>query len=556
MNQHSGCFALIEQLLADGITCMFGNPGTAEQGFLDAISSFPQFNYILCLQEAVAVAAADGYGRATQKPAVVQLHAGVGLGNGIGMMYQAMRGHSPLLILAGEAGIRFDALEAQMSADLVSMARPVTKWATRVVDPSSLLRVIRRAVKVAATPPMGPVFVSLPGDIMEKANNEKVVPTSIPQTRTAPPPDLISGAVELLKDAQCPLILMGDGIAASGAQVELGRTAEILGAEVWGAESSEVNLSYRHPLFCGLLGHVFGSLSCQITSRADAVLIAGTYVFPEVYPYLEGMFAPNAKIIQIDLNAYDIAKNFPIDLGLVSDPKLTLSALNNALEMEMTPLQKELAADRSAKISTEKQRLLAAEIKIDAARHDAVPLNPACFMEHLAAQLPENAVVFDEGLTCSNDLLRYLQPHLAGHYFQTREGSLGVGFPGALGLKLAYPNQTVVGISGDGASLFTFQTLWTAAHYRIPVKFVICNNHSYKLLKVNVHQYWHEQNMGEHPFPPFFDLVDPVIDFVGLAQALGVAGMRIERPEQIAPGVRKMLESDKPYLLDVVISGN
>lgn len=556
MSQRSGCFALIEQLLADGVTCMFGNPGTAEQGFLDAISSYPELHYILCLQEAVAVAAADGYGRATQKPAVVQLHAGVGLGNGIGMMYQAMRGHSPLLILAGEAGIRFDALEGQMSADLVSMARPVTKWATRVVDPSSLLRVIRRAVKVAATPPMGPVFVSLPGDIIEKANNETVKPTSIPQTRTTPPPELIGKAVELLKNAQYPLILMGDGIAASGGQTELGRTAELLGAEVWGAESSEVNLSYRHPLFCGLLGHVFGSLSCQITSRADAVLIAGTYVFPEVYPCLEGMFAPDAKIIQIDLNAYDIAKNFAVDLGLVSDPKLTLSALNNALELEMTPLQKDQAAGRSAKISTEKQRLLAAEIKIDAAQQNAVPLNPACFMKHLAAQLPENAFVFDEGLTCSNDLLRYLQPHLAGHYFQTREGSLGVGFPGALGLKLANPNQTVVGISGDGASLTTFQTLWTAAHYNIPVKFVICNNHSYKLLKVNVRQYWREQNLEMHPFPPFFDLADPAIDFVGLAQALGVEGMRIERPEQISPGVREMLESDKPYLLDVVISGN
>jgi benzoylformate decarboxylase len=555
MSQRSGSFALIEQFLADGITLMFGNPGTAEQGFLDAISSYPQFSYILCLQEAVAVGAADGYARATQKPAVVQLHAGVGLGNGIGMMYQAMRGHSPLVVLAGEAGIRFDALEGQMAADLVSMARPVTKWATRVVDPSSLLRVIRRAVKIAATPPMGPVFVSLPGDIMEMANNETVVPTSIPQTRMEPAANLIGRAAELLKNAQCPMILMGDGISVSGAQAELGRTAELLGAEVWGAGSSEVNLSFRHPLFCGLLGHVFGSLSCQITSRADAVLVVGTYVFPEVYPYLEGMFAPEAKMVQIDLNAYDIAKNFPVDLGLVSDPKMTLAALNNALEIEMTLPQKEQAACRSAEISSEKQRRLTAEIKIDTARRNAVPLTPARFIEHLATQLPDDTVVFDEGLTCSNDLLRYLQPHLAGHYFQTREGSLGVGFPGALGLQLAFPNRTVVGFTGDGASMYTFQTLWTAAHYRLPVKFIIFNNHSYKLLKVNVRQYWREQNLEEHPFPPFFDLTDPTIDFVGLAQALGVAGTRIEKPEQIAPAVREMLDRDRPYLLEVVVSG-
>src|ERR1019366_6281980 len=117
--------------------------------------------YILTLQETVAVAMADGYARATKKPTIVQLHSGVGLGNGIGMLYQAKRGHSPLVVINGDAGIRYDAMDGQMAADLVAMAEPVTKWAARVVDPCSLLRVLRRAIKIAATPPMGPVFVCL-----------------------------------------------------------------------------------------------------------------------------------------------------------------------------------------------------------------------------------------------------------------------------------------------------------------------------------------------------------------------------------------------------------
>ena len=135
---------------------MFGNPGTTEQGLLDAVSDFPSLEYVLTLQETVAVAIADGYARATKRPTLVQLHSGVGLGNAIGMLYQARRGHSPLVAFTGDSGVRYDAMDAQMAARLVDMAEPVTKWATRVTDPSSLLRVMRRATKIASTPPMAP----------------------------------------------------------------------------------------------------------------------------------------------------------------------------------------------------------------------------------------------------------------------------------------------------------------------------------------------------------------------------------------------------------------
>ena len=171
---------------------MFGNPGTVEQGFLNSLEAYPDFKYIMGLQETVAVGIADGYARATKKPTVVQLHSGVGLGNGIGMMYQAMRGHAPLVVIAGESGIKYDAMDAQMAADLVSMAKPVTKWATRVVDSRSLLRVLRRAIKIASTPPMGPVFVCVPADVMDAENNEPIFPTSILDTRVAPSAEQIA----------------------------------------------------------------------------------------------------------------------------------------------------------------------------------------------------------------------------------------------------------------------------------------------------------------------------------------------------------------------------
>jgi sulfopyruvate decarboxylase TPP-binding subunit len=198
----TGRYAIIEQLLADGMDTMFGNPGTVEQGFLDSLEAYPDFRYVLTLQETIAVAMADGHARVTKRPTVVQLHSGVGLGNGIGMLYQAMRGHAPLVVLAGESGVKYDAMDAQMAADLVSMAKPVTKWATRVVDPSSLLRVLRRAVKIAATPPMGPVFVCLPADVLDAPNHEEVRPTDVPRTRVLPTADDVNHAATLLTGAR------------------------------------------------------------------------------------------------------------------------------------------------------------------------------------------------------------------------------------------------------------------------------------------------------------------------------------------------------------------
>ncbi len=198
----TGRFAILEQLLADDIRYMFGNPGTVEQGFLDALGSYPELQYILTLQETIAVAIGDGYARATKRPAVVQLHSGVGLGNGVGMLYQAKRGGAPLVVIAGESGLRYDAMDAQMAADLVAIAEPVTKWATRVVDPGSLLRVLRRAIKIAATPPTGPVFVALPADVLDAPNDEEVVPTTLPSTRVAPDPTLVEQAAGLLLERE------------------------------------------------------------------------------------------------------------------------------------------------------------------------------------------------------------------------------------------------------------------------------------------------------------------------------------------------------------------
>ena len=557
MAEKTGRFAMIEQFLADGMDYMFGNPGTVEQGFLDAAAAYPEMKYILTLQESVALLMGDGYARATKKPTLVQIHSTPGLGNTIGAMYQAMRGHAPLVVIGGDAGIKYMPMEAQMYGDLVAFAEPVTKMSTMVLDSNSLLRTLRRAIKVAATPPMGPVYVCIPADILDMPCVEDVHSTSIPSTRIVPDDSFIKEAAALLAGARKPMIFMGDGIAYSGAKEELEKVAELLGAEVWGVDSGELNVSYTHPLYQGQTGHMFGAGSFPITSKGDVNLACGTYMVPEVFPKLDNIFAPGAKVIHIDLNAYEIAKNHPVDLGVVSDPKLTLTKLAEALEATLTTAQKDAARTRLDEIRGANEEKLKAQKEADKAVRDEMPMRAASFMEELSQQLPDvnDVCVFDEALTCSPELNRYIPPTKPGQFLQTRGGSLGVGIPGAIALKLAYPEKTVFGFSGDGGSMYTIQALWTAAHHNIGAKFVICNNQSYMLLKLNILQYWKDQiGVEEHASPKPFSLTEPVIDFAALARSMGVPGVRVEKPDEIGPAIKQALEHDGPFLIDLVVT--
>jgi benzoylformate decarboxylase len=548
---------IIEQFLADGIDHMFGNPGTVEQGFLDAVAEYPAMKYILTLQESVAVLMADGYARATQQPALVQLHSSPGIGNAVGALYQAKRGHAPLVVIGSDAGVRYANMDAQMANDLVAMMAPVTKYSTMVYSPESVLRTLRRAIKIATTPPMGPVYVCLPMDVLDAPNHERVHPTPRLSTRVLPDHTLLDEAADMLLAAEKPMLFLGDGVAYSGATDEARRVAELLGAEVYGVDFGDVIFDTSHPLWQGTTGHMFGSFSRPITQKGDVNLVVGTYMLPEVFPELGDVFAEGAKVVHIDLNAYEIAKNHPVDLGLVSDPKLTLGALADALEARRSLSFQHAADQRTQEIATTKQARDAKERATDAAAPTTGgPLRMAQFGAALAKRLPAGTIVFDEALTSSPGLTRYLPAAAPGQYFMTRGGSLGIGFPGAIGVKLAFPQHPVIGFSGDGGSMYTIQALWSAVRHGAGAKFVVCNNGSYKLLQLNIDVYWQERSIPAHAHPLSFDLSYPAIDFVGVAKALGVNGVRVTTEAEIGPAIEQMLADDKPFLIDLVIEGN
>lgn len=563
LKSNTGRFAILRQLLADGITSMFGNPGSTEESLIDALQAdeFRNLKYYLALHEGTAVAMADSYARATKRPAIVQLHSYAGLANGLGMIYYARRGYTPMVVLVGEAGLRYDAMDGQMAADLVTMARPFVKadyngpCAWRVVDRRSVLRLLRRAIKAASTPPTGPVLLVLPMDVLDEENVEPIVPSV--SIRSADTPDVraIKHAAELLAQASRPLILMGDGIAASEAQSDLVHVAELVGAVVWGANSSEVNMPASHALFAGDLGHMFGEESKPITAAADVILVCGTTVLPEVFPSLDNIFAPDASVIHFDLNTYEIAKNFPVTIGSLGDPKSTLSTLAQSLEMIMTSSQRGRAKDRADVARARKAKEHQGKLAYDASVRDCEPLRMSRFAEELALRLPTDALIFDEALTCSPDLCRYLVRDTPGTYFQTRAGMLGTGLPGALGLKLAHPNKVVFGFSGDGGSISTIQAIATAARHNIGAKFVVCNNSSYRILKYGLRQYRKElKESSERPFPKEFDLVTPELRFDQLARAQGVDAVRVEHVADIASAIDRAFANDYPLLIDLLLS--
>jgi benzoylformate decarboxylase len=548
-----GNHAILEQLIADGFDVMFGLPGTEEEGFLDAIGDYQgRLRYVLCYQESVAAMAADGYARATRRPALVQIHSTPGLANALGAIWEAKKGNVPLVVLGGKTGVKYLPMEAHMSGDVVGLARPATKWAAMVTHPASTLRMLRRAIRIACTPPRGPVYLCLPMDVLDAESEEDVRPSIIPSTRVAPEPAWVQQAAEMLAEAREPRIFIGDGVVASGAEQALRAVAELLGAPVWSVHQGDMALDGDDPLFRGFTGRMFGTDSTPRFREGDVNLLCGTYAVPEVFPELGPVFAEGSRVIHIDLDPENIGKNHPFDLGAVADPKLTLESLAEALTARLAGQDRSAAERRIRDLAQEKARRRQEAIDRDAA-HPGDGLMPfAAFARELAAQLPESALVFDESLTCSPALTRHLTPR-AGRYFIPRGGCLGIGLPGAIGASAGVTDRMVVGLTGDGGAMEVIQCLATAARERLPAKLIVCNNRSYKVCEFNLDAYRRDRGIDPNrPQPDSFDLSRPDLNFAMMAEGQGVKAARVENPEDIAPRIREMIEHPGPFLLDVV----
>ena len=550
----AGRQAFLELLKQEGVELLFGNPGTTELPLMDALAGQDTVRYILALHESVAVAMADGYAQASGKLAVVNVHVSPGLGNAMGMLYDAYKAGTPLLLTAGQHDQSFTLTEPILWSELPPVARPYVKWAYEVRRLVDLPLAVHRAAKVALAPPTGPVFLSLPMDLLTaEAELDLRAPTRV-DPRTRGPRAAVADAAERLGRARRPLIIAGAAVSKSDAHAELVEVAKLLAAPVYTERLAYTcNFPSSHPLFQGEIPRSVSEMRALL-GQHDLLFCVGGSLFLLSLPSEVDPMPPGLPVIHLNPDPWEIGKNYPAAVGIVGDPKATLLDLAQALRKSLTLAYREAARQRLTLAREAKERTIA-EIRARAREaHDRMPIPPLVLLETLADQLPPDAVLVDESLSSGSGLHHLFKCEDPKSFFGLHGGGIGWGLPGALGVKLALPDRPVVALIGDGGAMYTNQALWTAAHYHIGVVVVIINNASYRILKLRTHALKGiSAQTGRYVA---MDLEQPRIDFVGLAQALGVPAERVEKAAEIGPALVQAVARSGPSLIEVTVDGS
>ncbi|MFE0675740.1 thiamine pyrophosphate-binding protein [Streptomyces sp. NPDC058867] len=531
--------ALLEILRGEGVDRVFGNPGTTELPFLAALSAAPEPpEYVLGVHEGAVVAMADGYARGTRRPAFVSLHIAAGLANGLIGLLNARRSRTPLVVTAGQQDRRHLQQDPMLSGDLVGLAAPAVKAAHDVRHAHDLPLALRRAFALAVRPPAGPVFLSLPMDLLAE-DTEVDVPARTP----TPPQGAAPGserAARLLGAADRPVIVAGDGVGREGALAALVRVAEACGAPVHHQPMADcLDFPTTHPLHAGPLPPRHDAIRAALTPY-DTVLIAGAHAFTP-HHYTPGpALPPGLTVVQLDSDAAEIGRNFPADTGLVGALGPSLDQLAEQLRERVPKATAEARTRRAA------ARHTADRDRAEAAAHAAyspAPLAPWAAAHAVARGLPADAVVVEEAITVGVLLRRLVRLDRPGSYTHTVGGGLGWGIGAAVGRALAEPGRPVVAVLGDGSALFGLQGLWSAARLSVPVLFVVMGNGAYRTLQDTY------AAMGGRGICPGTDLGP--LDFTRAAHFFGVEAVRADSADRLRELVSTADELTAPLLVDV-----
>ena len=539
--------ALLHILREEGVDRIFGNPVTTELPLLDALVDEPDLTYVLGLQEASVVAMADGYARATGRPAFVNLHVAAGLANGLVGLLNATRSRTPLVVTAGQQDRRHLAQDPMLAGDLTGLARSAVKATFDVQHAYDLPLALRRAFALAVRPPAGPVFLSIPMDLLAEPAHVDVPARST--VSTAAPATGVETAAQALAVAERPVIVAGDGVGRSGAMGALVAVAESLGAPVHHQPMNDgLDFPGTHPLYEGMLTPTHAAIRKTLSGH-DVVLIVGCHAFTP-HHYTPGPPLPEGvRVVQIDDDPAEIGRNFGVWLGMCGAIAPTLAALASALRGRVPAADQRLAAARAraeARWSSVDRECLAA--------YGPAPLDPRAAAHAVAAGLPADAVVLEEAITTGLHLRRVLRQDRPGAYVHTVGGGLGWGIGGAIGRRMGDPQRPVVAVLGDGCAMFGLQGLWSAARYGVPVTFVVMNNGEYRTLKDTL-----DAGGGRSTARGRYvglDLGPPALDFRTAAQFFGVDAVRVGSADELVETVAKATRSDAPLVIDVPITGH
>jgi benzoylformate decarboxylase len=544
----TGRAAFLALLLDEGVTHMFGNPGTTELAIMEAVPQFSELTYVLGLQESLVVGMADGFARATQKLVACNLHCAPGLGHAMGAIYSAKFSGSPMIITAGQYEKGYGLTEPLLYEPLVPIAAPLVKWAVEVDRVEDLPRIIRRAAKIATTAPMGPVFISLPGSILDdEAELEWGRPTRI-EAATRPGEQSLQAIAGRLLQAERPVIIAGHELASHDAFAEATELAELLGAAVY-QEPVPYNARYpvTHVASMGDLTRNQKKVRATL-SQYDLLICLGADLL-RMSPYSPVDPLPDdMPVVHITEREWELGKNYATEYAVRANVKETLQALLPHVR-QRDPEHAAQAARRLDSLARDNWNTRRQQARREAASFaEAHPIDQRYLVMRVTEALPADAIVVDETLTAAPALAAQLANDDPGGYYGLASGGLGFAMPGAVGVALARPGRPVVAIMGDGSSLFGIQALWTAAHLKLPITYVIINNRSYRIVKERL-----QASRGSDRFIGM-DMTDPPIDFVAIARGFGLTATRVTESAGIEKALARAMSASTPQLVEVVVS--
>ena len=551
VNVRRGADVLLEILESEGVRYIFGNPGTTELPLMDALVRAPALQYILALQEASAVAMADGYAQAARRPGFLNLHTAGGLGHGMGNLLNANVSQTPLVVTAGQQDLRHTLTDPLLFGDLVQIASPAVKWAREVASADQLPILVRRAFHDASAAPTGPVFLALPMDVLEEMTTTSIAEVStIDRKAVAGSLDLLADHLAAIRPGKLALIA-GDEVSASNAAPEAVLLAEAFGAPVYGSSwPLHIPFPTAHPLWAGNLPTKASEIA-ETLKPYDAIFALGGKSLITLL-YTEGSAVPpGCDVFQMSADVRDLGRTYATKLSVLGDIKASLKALLPLLVQRLAARAEAyagLCAIARRKQEARRGRLNAAA---DAALDAPLTAPIVAAREIVRAIGPEIAIV-DEAPATTFHLRGFLDSASTRQYSFSRGGALGWGMPAAVGFSLGLDRAPVVSIVGDGAALYSPQALWTAIHERLPVTFVIINNRQYNILKKVLSSLPHYSSVRENRFIAM-DLVAPAIDFLALASAMGVAARRVERAADIAPAIAAGVASGVANLIEIPV---
>lgn len=541
----TGAKMVIEALKREGVEVLFGYPGGAILDIYDELYKTPDLKHVLVRHEQGATHAADGYARSTGKVGVVLVTSGPGATNTVTGIATAYMDSIPIVVLTGQVPTRLIGNDAFQEVDITGITRPITKHNFLVKRIEDLPTIIKAAFYIAKTGRPGPVLVGIPKDI-QQAKGEFNYPEEI-KLRSYNPvyePHIkqIERAYQLLENAERPVLMLGGGVISANASEEARKLAEKLKLPVVMTLMGLSAFPGDHEQSLGMLGMHGTYYANMAVANCDVLLAVGVRFDDRVTGKVDA-FAPGAKIIHIDIDPSSIQKSVKVDVPIVADCKRALKRLLEFVKQggKDKKYWEERFTDWWEQINIWKRRYPLTY------KQEGDYIKPQFVIEKLWELTKGEAIIATEvGQNQMWTALFYKFKHPRSLITSGGLGTMGFGFPAAIGAQIGNPDKLVIDIAGDGSIQMNIQELATAVEQRLPIKIIILNNGFLGMVRQ-----WQELFYGKRYSAVKFQVIP---DFVKLAEAYGAVGMRITRPEEVEPALKKVLQTNSLVILDIHIA--